>query len=210
MGRVTERAFSDLVTGDGVRRSAGVADLGGRRVAAADEVAADRVRHDLRRVEVAAVTDLNTRGVHRDDVALDRVADDAEPAALPAVHDDVPVDHVVLDREVEEGIEGRARSTADRDDVAVDGVTVEVHRHRLRGDDVSANGVVSRLPVARRPGTDRTGRATQPQNRPFLDENVAGDVHGAEAERVEAAARCEGQVAVDGQRRAAVDEVRCR
>src|SRR5204862_7189786 len=100
----------DLVAADDVRLAAVVwIDLRGGRVALADQVAADRVGHDLAGIVVDLPRDwridkaVDHAGVVvEDDVAADVVADQADPAACPSLNDQVPLDGVVLRREVAE------------------------------------------------------------------------------------------------------------
>ena len=106
--RSEARALADLVAADGVGLSAVVGvHLCGRRVVVADEVAADHVRHDLARVAGRPprhgwIHEPVDRAVvvAEDHVAADVVTDDADPAAAPALDDQIPVDRVVLGRKL--------------------------------------------------------------------------------------------------------------
>jgi hypothetical protein len=103
-------ALTDLVAGDGVQYGLGVADLRHRRVALADQVAADRIGDDLGGVQRAEIPDRYSDVVIHDHVAGNGVTEGTEPGALPSLDNQVAADGVLLDREVDVGIERRPRT----------------------------------------------------------------------------------------------------
>src|SRR5919204_4646701 len=123
-GFASERcALTGLLTGHRVRAALRVADLWRRRVARAVQAAVDRVRHVLVPVGV------DEHVVVQVDAAVDRVADEAHPEAVVALHRHGSVDPAVLDRvpgDVERTAEG-AGSAVDVD-AAVDRREVDLHR----------------------------------------------------------------------------------
>src|SRR5438105_14976022 len=84
-------ALAELLAEDGVRASTRVADLGCRRVVVAGQVSEHEVVRDLVRVRVGEDVALDQ------DVAVDHVAERAEPARPHTGDREIPVDRVVLE-----------------------------------------------------------------------------------------------------------------
>src|SRR5215831_7429667 len=135
-----DSALSELVSADGVRSPAAIADLSWRCVLLALQIAADDVGDDLggiqerQRVPVESGSD----GVGRLHVSADGVPDDPEPGTLPTLHHQVPIDDVVLDRKDKAVLErwvvdhGDVAAAVDGD-VPVDSCEVQVDGQRLVG-----------------------------------------------------------------------------
>ena len=162
----------------------------------ADQVPADHVGHDLAGVRI----DLSRDGgidqavdhapvVREHDVAADVIADDADPAAGPALDDHVAVDSDVLRRVVPELARDASAPTVG-DQVAMHRHEAQVHAQGLVSDDVSGHGRVL-------PG--RRVVAAEAQHRTLPDLDVPLDSHacGRESVVVEEGAVGDREVAGD-------------